>query len=261
LLLTMKASFVVVLALIALSVSARPHFGAFADFKAGKLGKAVFTPAKLPCAFTIFAHVEYYVNGQLKEVYNMNVSRDGDLVGVFETDANGYTWENSVRYDLAYQQSGYTMVPVYTGQKVDSAVCVKQDLEKTVIDEQVAKTFQPFTEVQTFDSVEKASYKGKKCDRYIRKDQNEELQYFVDSNNYLVGVVENEDVGVTIVGDVSYAFDVPMSNFVMLNIYPGCDADAYKAPKEQCGASSSTSGSTSGSASGSSSSSAWSRRF
>jgi len=234
----MKSVFVVaIIALLALSVSARPFMSKFHHLKTGKNvrdGNVTFTPAKLPCAYSLLANVQMYQDGHMTENLNETLVRDGDLFAVFQYSAE-YTVDQSVRYDLAYQKGGKTYVPLYYGVKMDQVTCQVEDMDKDTIDEEIEKSLSLFTETQVYDSVSKASFKGKKCNMYVAKKPKFELQMYADDDNYIIGMVERDNDGTTIIGAVDYKFDISMSSFAIdRSAFPGCDDKAYEAPQDQC---------------------------
>jgi len=232
----MKASFVaVVLALTALSVSAF-FLEAIPRPGEGKLRSegAEFIPAPLPCSYSILAYCEMYQQGTLSSIYNESFHRDGLLAaeGIYQEDYANY---GIFRYDLAYNLSDVTYIPVFGGEKSYNTTCKQVDGQKEYVDESIEKAISLFTENSTYDSVDRTSFKGRKCWRYYKKERDYDLQLFVSDTDYIIGAVWRDEEMNTLIAEVDYAFNISTSLFALDPYsFPGCDQRAYIPPMEQC---------------------------
>ena len=235
----MKSVVFAIISLAVLSVSARPFSFRFISesfsFKPA-VHEVVFTPAKLPCAFSIKDHTEVYHESKMVDTFNQTLFQDGHVIALYDYNYGQEPIIATFRYDLSYEYKGFTVIPFNHAEKSSlEPSCVSYAVPKEMLDEQIADMLRRFTDEQSFDSVEKSTFKGRKCNKYYRKDEELEVMFFTDDNNYLIGMVERDNLNNTLIAELEYNFNVPMSAFAVdKNSYPGCDDEAYTVPEDQC---------------------------
>ena len=198
------------------------------------VGDVTFTPAKLPCAFTIRTNVERTIMGEThyaQEDYHY----DGGMfhmISVIDGLASS-TNELAVRTDFPFKQQGQEYVPVFTAIPRQHCQALKHS-KSTVADYVCGEWLGLYMREQVYSSVSDATFQGKKCKMYYNSTDSFEVKVYVDDDNYVIGSVrsngERTDTSV-----VSYDFHAPLENFIMnKTLFPDCDAKAYLKPKEQC---------------------------
>jgi len=215
----MKAIFVAAFVLLALGVSVN--------------GEAVFTPAKLPCAYNLKGGVLKYEEGQLTETQNMTVHFNGPLFAM-ETVTNDGRGYGVARYDLAYKLDGQYHVPMFEGEK--EGVCKDIDLYRDELDKMVRTAMYYFIKVQKFDGMNRSSYNGKECNMFYREEGGVDARLYASDDNYVIAVTGREgDHHYTII-EAEFNFNAPsMDSFALdQDKYPGCSPSAYSAPDDQC---------------------------
>jgi len=222
----------VAFALLALTVYALPSLSGF-NLHKRKMGSVVFTPAQLPCAYTISGGFELYYDGKLTQTVNQTIHRDGALFSQDFYTSGSFNYL-SVRYDLSIKKDDKTYVPVYSADKGKKQSCQVDEIEKEDMDSRIDEALSAFMTEHTFELSNKTSFRGKKCVMYYIKDENTDKMLFANDDNYIIGYIERTGKSTMLV-EVGYDFHVPMTLFAVDRLsYPGCDKKAYSIPLQQC---------------------------
>jgi len=225
--------FLACLALVVASVYAfAAPFEKVALSKTRSAGEATFTPAKLPCAFTINTQIERDVPGSSFSIEEDYHYRGGLFHMVSIIDKTSYS-ELAVRIDLPFKDQGQEYVPVFS--VIPKQKCQKVKMLSSRAQEYIGESWlNLFMIKQTYDGVEDSEFKGKKCKMYYTRRNEQELHVFVDDSNYVIGSWRyNGDR--TDTTSMSYVFSAPLDWFAMNRTkVSDCDSKAYSVPKDQC---------------------------
>jgi len=194
------------------------------------VGDVVFTPAKLPCAYSIHIAMEI-----TQESYTMTademISRAKDLLLLNYTIKDyGMSTAYSYRFDL--EQS--LTVPVY--EAYSGSYCQRDDKSEHEAKEEADSQVALFTEKNSFDGVDNTVFQGKPCKVYYLATDDEHVDLYVDDNDYIIGeYYYTNDKTSEGLATFKYDFNVPMGVFALdRTTYSGCEQKAYSVPPQQC---------------------------
>jgi len=236
---TMKA-IVVAVALLAVFASAS-HLNRFAVpfTKMGKFSQAVLTPAKLPCSFAIkFAGQQMDDHNKTLVHFTERIAYDGGLLSVKNSFVESKTTGiDVIRADMREKDQGEYLTPLFSALLSNTTTeCWNKKITDAEVKEDYDAVLSKFNEKSYFDGVKDTIFHGKKCHMFYtdRDEKNYHLRVYVDKDNYIVGLYEQDNHDIFVV-DISYEFNVPMSYFTFDRAeFKGCNDQAYIAPKEQC---------------------------
>jgi len=150
-----------------------------------------------------------------------------------------------VRPDLKYVEDDVTYVPIFMGEKaMGKEQCVANETTADELKEAIDAILGGVAEPQVFDRSYDGEFKGTKCTVYQNDTGDDYLKYFVDKDNYLIGMESKSFIGVTVT-TVTYSYDVSLKDFVLdKSDYDDCNTSVYEAPDsrfDECPSSSSAS--------------------
>ena len=198
------------------------------------MGDVTFTPAKLPCAFTIKTEIERTLEGSKEGT--VSVQEDyhyhGGLFHLISNIENTSRSDILVRPDIIFKEKKQEYVPIFDAmpkQKCQYIKSLKSDIENYEMN-----WLGVFMQKQTFDTVSESTFKGKKCKMYYSETETTLKFLYVDDNDYVIGSWHSNGHK-TEATSMYYIFNAPLEEFAMnRTMYSDCDQKAYSIPKEQC---------------------------
>jgi len=199
-----------------------------------KVGEVVFTPAQLPCAYTInvTAEITQRESGQSYTVIAVeSMHRAKDL---FMLDYSFKETPDHIAYSYRFDLEQSGMVPEF--EAYAGYYCNRDDMSEEQARDAVDQFVAFFIQKQLYDTVEDTTFQGKQCKVYSTVVDDEHENIYVDENNYIIGeYLYTDDKSMEALATVKYNFDVPMSTFALdRSVFTGCDQKAYSVPPEQC---------------------------
>jgi len=229
---------IVVFALLAAFAYAQNFTYFIRPLTMNKVGEVVFTPAVLPCSYTIKINSQQFKgSNRTAPVYiNQRVAYDGGIVSLYsEFRESGTKGFDVIRSDLKHSEKGEYFTPLFSGYASNTThSCSNKDLSESETKKDVEAILHMFTEKTNFDGVKDTLFQGKRCKMYYTEKEDLHIHMYVDNKNYIIGVWEQQGKD-TLLAFFSYQFNAPMYNFALdREEFPGCDEKAYSAPQEQC---------------------------
>jgi len=196
-------------------------------------GSVVFTPAKLPCSYSIQMIGKKTIKTTIQQFKKTYFYNGGMLYGSFSTP-DSFS-EGVYRTDLQKGSGPEAMVPVFDAwHDFMQKKCTQQDAQRKYIDLSIKQNLLYFTQTQTFDSVSDTVFQGKKCKMYHLKDSVQELRLYADEKHYVIGLWVQQGV-VETSASVQYVFKYDLKSFAFdRKAFPTCYERAYSTPNDQC---------------------------
>jgi len=211
---------------------ALPHHGKASNGN----GTVKFTPAKLPCDYTI--SISIYVESMF--IAQTVVFVRGDFFAVSAAVSLMSSSAQAVfRPDTKFVEGNTTYLHAYAGMTADGKKdCQKNstswDEFKGIVNNSLALFLYP----SEFDRVYDGEFQDIKCKVYVIDETN--TTYYVDKNNYIIGTQAGA-ASISTTSRISYELKAELKDFVIdKEEYPMCDKVAYELPKksaDQCSAS------------------------
>jgi len=200
-----------------------------------------FKAKELPCEFTINADNDFFdADGQEYKVKN-TILVHGSLKGLIlqQESPIEYFSEEIVRSDV----NDSITVAVYSYHSIQGK-CEQDMINKKIVEEETKERLEIFEGEWIFHAKSKGEFKGQNVTIYYTNSDGTELMFFVDKDNYVVGL-NLSNVNGTQTSSYSYSLEASLDKFTFNETFDGCDAPIYKVPSyDPClvGSSSSSSG-------------------
>jgi len=189
-----------------------------------------FKAKELPCEFTIDGDYDSVDSTGAEYKVKETLFVHGDFKGyILKQDSPvKYFSEAIARYDVNDSHS----IAVYTyhhKEDNDDDKCEGEMINKGIIEQYAKEYLAVFEDEWIFHAKAQGTYKGKKVTIYYTNTNGTELMFFVDKDDYVLGLNTTNRDGTQAVS-YTYTMKAPLDKFAMDKKYEGCDSTAYKAP-------------------------------
>jgi len=191
-----------------------------------------FQAHELPCEFTIDAHNDYVDHSGTEYVVDAQLIAHGDFKQRVIKQKTPITYEGHtiLRTDINTTNT-FTVFESSSMQ----GTCKDDVVNREIVADRVKEALAVFQDKWIFHAKADGQFQDKPCTMYYRNTNGTELIFFVDKDNYVIGL-NTTSVENTQTSSFSYSMKAPLNLFVIDKKFKGCSSPAYTLPKySPCG--------------------------